>query len=87
GEQSAPVRVRRRFKALSKDRRSAAAAIAEFQSGLSWQVCENFCAAEVDAVRIHLDPQASEAWPPASRCAAITDYLDFRWRGFCRGEP
>ncbi|MGO8499688.1 hypothetical protein ACC785_38305, partial [Rhizobium ruizarguesonis] len=41
--------------------------------GLSWQVGEDFSAVEADAVRIDIDHKASEAWPPASRCAAITE--------------
>ncbi|MCB2404723.1 hypothetical protein, partial [Rhizobium ruizarguesonis] len=40
---------------------------------MSWQVGEDFSAVEADAVRIDIDHQASEAWPPASRCAAITE--------------
>ncbi|MBY5770801.1 hypothetical protein HFN63_11875 [Rhizobium leguminosarum] len=73
-----PVHVERHFKALPMIgalRRRPSRSF--FPSGLSWQVGEDFSAVEVDAVRIDVDHQASQARPPANqRCAAITEYLD-----------
>ncbi|RWX36609.1 hypothetical protein EHI47_02880 [Rhizobium leguminosarum] len=48
-EQSVAMRVRHHFKALSRIGVPRRQPSRSFPGGLSWQVCENFCAVEVDA--------------------------------------